>query len=80
MSVVGKIPDMSRDVSEVASGVVSGGFKICMYGKSEGFASRPSQQPKISHKNINIFEPQLQGGSRARLPTAACAARTALKA
>jgi hypothetical protein len=50
MRVVGKIPDMSGDVS----GGLSGGFKICMYGKAGGFASRPSFQPKI-HNKILIF-------------------------
>jgi hypothetical protein len=41
-------------MSAEVSGGTSGGFKICMYGKSGGFASRPSFQPKI-HNKILIF-------------------------
>jgi hypothetical protein len=50
MRGVGNFPDMSAEVS----GGTSGGFKICMYGKSGGFASRPFDNPKIPNK-ILIF-------------------------
>jgi hypothetical protein len=50
MRGVGNFPDMSAEVS----GGTSGGFKICMYGKSGGFASRPFDNPKI-HNKILIF-------------------------
>jgi hypothetical protein len=49
-------------VAESSADISAGAFKFCMYGKSGGFASKPSSQTKIStHQNLIFLSLRAQG-------------------